>query len=425
VIRPPRSWFSNQRHLSLLTCSCIDADPKKTLPIANGMGAGPARMGQMEREKMTVKKVLQFIILFTAAVALAQTAPVPPPIYGNGWQAFEEGLENLRVGPDGPKFDIRFRAEQNDKVKSATIFIKTGSGYSGGNGGTLRLSLQTDDGSANHFPTGNEMDSSSFATQNQDSLHEFPFSGSASLTAGTLYHIVVTNTDSSPNSNFVSMNNMWNSAGANPYYSFTDWAVLWMQSSTWSLKTNSTPICAIKYAGGTSQGNGYVDSPSISELFNIQGSNTVGENFTVSGSDKVVSSVHFHIRASGAPGPLTVTLYSGSTVVERGTIPASAVTASTVYAYATYNFTQPRTLSKGSSYLIELSSSGSGSYQTHPMIKGFRDGLDVPSEFHDGDYEVNGNQNPTEDMKMYFTTVGGTRASQPPPAPTGLTAVVQ
>jgi hypothetical protein len=375
---------------------------------------------------MIVKKLLQFMILFTAAAAMAQTAPAPPPIYGNGWQAFDEGLENLQIGPDAPAFAIRFIAEQNDKLKSVTLFLKGDPGYSAGSGGTIRVALETDDGTSNHFPSGTVLDSSSCSCGASSSDHQFNFSGTAALTAGKTYHLVITNTDPSPLSNFISVNNMWNSAGANPYYSFNAWVMLWQQGGGWQLKTNSTPICAIKYVGGASQGMGYDDSPSGSELFNLQGSSRVGENFTVSGSNQVVSSVHFHIRQTGSPGPLTVTLSSGSTVIEQGTIPASAVTSSNVYAYATYTFTQQRTLTKGTSYLIELSYSGaSGSYQTHPMIKGIKAGYDVPSVFHDGNYEINGNQNPDEDMKMYFTTTSGPSTSQTPNAPTGLTATVQ
>jgi hypothetical protein len=381
-----------------------------------------------------VKNTAQIIMLLAASVAALAQTPAPPPLYGTGWQAFSEGLENLRIGPDGPKYDIRFRAEQNDKIKSVILYMKTGSGYSGGSGGLVNISLQTDDGTANHFASGTQLDSSQAAPGNPSSptFREFSFSGNTALAAGTLYHLVITNPDPSPNSNYVSINNIGDAdKSPNPYYSFTDWALNWIVGSQWVLKTSSTPIADIKYVAGASQGFGYVDAPSGSALFTVQGSNQAGEAFTVSGGNRTVTGVRVHIKKSGSPGDLTVTLQTAAgAVIEQGTIPASAV--GTDYAWATFNFTSSHILSNGASYRVALSApaDGSNNYQVFPLQKGLKYGLDVPSEFHDGNFQSasgsswsNFNGRTDYDLQLYLSTTGSTSASAPNP-PTGLSAVV-
>jgi hypothetical protein len=381
-----------------------------------------------------VKKTAQIIMLLAVAVAAVAQTPAPPPLYGTGWQAFAGGLENLRIGPDGPKYDMRFRAEQNDQLKSVILFMKTGSGYSGGTGGLVNISLQSDDGTANHFASGKELDSSQAAPGNPSSptFREFPFSGNTTLSAGTLYHLVITNPDPSPSSNYVSFNNIGNDGGTpNPYYSFTDWGLNWVQGSQWVLKTNSTPIAAIKYVGGASQGFAYIDAPAGSGLFTIQGSNQAAEAFTVSGGTRTVTGVRVHLKKSGSPGDLTVSLQTAAgAVIEQGTIPASGV--STNYAWATLKFNSSHALSNGSSYRVALSApaDGSNNYQIFPLQKGNKFGLDTPSQFDDGNFQTTSGSSWSDfkgradyDLQLYLSTTGSTAASAPNP-PTGLTAVV-
>jgi hypothetical protein len=408
--------------MALVNCGRVATSPdSKTTPVVE--------------EGMIVKTIAQIVLLLIVSASLAPAqAPAPPPLYGTGWQAFSQGLENLRIGPDGPKFDIRFRAEQSDKIKSVIVFMKTGSGYSGGTGGLVNISLQTDDGTANHFPSGSQLDSSQAAPGNPASpeFHEFPFSGNTALTAGTLYHLVFTNPDPSPNSNYVSLNNIDNpDKTPNPYYSFTDWALNWIVGSTWTAKPNSTPIAAIKYVGGTSQGQGYVDALGGSGLYNIQGNSQAGEFFTVSGGNKTVTGMSVHIQKSGSPGNLTVTLEAADgTVIEQGTIPASSI--GTSYAWATFKFAASHVLTNGSSYRVALSAPADSSnyYQVFPLQKGVSYGLNVPSEFRDGYYQDNTGSGWSNfkgqtayDLQLYLSTNGSVAAAPNPP--TGLSALVQ
>jgi len=340
-------------------------------------------------------------------------APVPPNIYGAGMQAFADGLENLRIPVDVPYQGNRFRAETTGPLQSVRLWMKAGSGYSNGNGGTIKLSLEPDDGSSGHFPTGTVLASTQAAVGNTSTVgFLFTFSSPASVVAGTLYHLVISNVDASPNTNYISTDNMANSDNTRqPWYSLTDWGAESSDNgSSWSNKTNTCPIMAVTI-NGVEQGMGYVDSPSGSQSTTLSGSTEVGEVFTVSGSSQTVTAVSFHLVEVGSPpAPLTVTLQSGSTTVFAGTIPASAFSTN-IEQWGTVTFPSALTLGVGTSYQLFLSCSSCTSgnaYQAHPIQKGNRDGYLVPSTFPDGNYEMNGLATNEYDAEFYFTTTGGT-----------------
>jgi hypothetical protein len=326
-------------------------------------------------------------------------------------QAFANGLENLRIPVDFRFQGNRFRAETTGALQSVRLWLKAGSGYSGGNGGTIQLNLESDDGSAGHFPTGTVLASTQAAPGNTSTVgFLFTFNSPANVVAGTLYHVVISNVDASPNSNYVSTNNMGNTDGSRqPWYSLTDWgAETSNNGSNWSAKDDTCPIMAVTI-NGQQQGMGYVESPSQSRLTTLSGSDEVGEIFTVSGSSKTVTAVSFHLAESGTPpAPLTVTLQSGSTTV-AGTIPASAF-SNNIEKWGTVTFPSAITLDAGTTYHLSISCplcTSGNAYQVHPIQKGNSDGYVVPSTFPDGNYETNGSVSSGNDAQFYFTISGG------------------
>jgi len=384
---------------------------------------------------MIVKRVFQIIPLFAAlAVAAAAQAPAPPAIYGVGMQAFADGLENLRIPVDEPYQDNRFIAETTSGISTVRLWMKAGSGYSGGSGGTIKVAIETDDGTANHYPSGTVLASATGSPGNTSTVgFLFTLSSNPTLTAGTIYHAVISNVDSSSSSNYISTDNMANSdSTAQPYYSLTAWtANVSNDGTSWSPKHDTCPIMSLTFTNGYQQGIGYVDSPSGSQLTTLTGSTQAGETFTVSGGNKVTTAVSFHLVKSGSPSaPLTVTLQQGSNTVVSGTIPASAFSTSGEQ-WGTFTFGSNITLVSGTSYTLSIScsscSSGSA-YQVHPIEKGNSYGYLDASVFPDGNYELNGSASSKYDAQFYFTTLGGATpppSAQSPSAPTGLTAVVQ
>ena len=135
-----------------------------------------------------MNKLLFAVFLFSVSLfvrPLRAQAPPPPNIYGAGMQAFADGLENLRIPVDEPYQDNRFIAETSSTLHTIRLWMKAGSGYSGGNGGTIRLQLETDDGTGNHFPSGTILGTTSASPGNSSTVgFLFTFSSPPSLTAG-------------------------------------------------------------------------------------------------------------------------------------------------------------------------------------------------------------------------------------------------
>ena len=118
-------------------------------------------------------------------------------------------LENLQIGPNG-QVDARFLCEHTGAVVRLSLqYENVTPGYMGGTGGTIQWQLCNDDGSANHYPnmnsvvwTGTDTTAAYSAKGSIISTFTLP---SISLTAGTIYHIVLINIDPSPTVNYVSL----------------------------------------------------------------------------------------------------------------------------------------------------------------------------------------------------------------------------
>src|SRR5207237_608309 len=92
---------------------------------------------------------------------LALSPPPPPtsnpPLDPVGINA--DTLGNTQIGGTNnsstSKTSYRFRAGQSANLTSIRVYFVTGhSGYSGGTGGKIEVTLQTDDGTTNHAPSG-------------------------------------------------------------------------------------------------------------------------------------------------------------------------------------------------------------------------------------------------------------------------------
>ena len=104
----------------------------------------------------------------------------------------------------------RFRASTSSAVTSIRVQQRGyggGNTYSGGNGGTIRVSIQADAGGV---PSGTTLSSLTFAPGNPAGNWEvwskLSFPAPATLTAGRLYHVVFDNVSASPTTNWISVN---------------------------------------------------------------------------------------------------------------------------------------------------------------------------------------------------------------------------
>lgn len=392
-------------------------------------------MARLNLARMLVRS----ISMLAAMLALAAPGARAQTYYGSKWAA--DSLANTRIGPVQIQGDYRFRATHTGTLAAIHTYFQTGNGYSGGTDGTYRIDLETDDGTTNHFASGQVLATTTELHPGSHFVTE-TFSSPAAITSGTLYHVVYTNIDANPATNYTSLDMlMLSSPGptpSQPTIADTDWAHLYnagtVANPKWHWRHGTTegdymPTLELVYGDGTIAGNGYMEVWINTSREKISGSFQARESFTVSGGDRVAASFSVRLRKDSGADPLTVTLKTGSGItVESGTIPATAFTTSD--GWATYAFTAPRTLANGATYNIILSAPGSSSYSLFPIRKGRIYNFDAPTFFPDGNAQLSTNAGsswtnwpaetgvPSTDGDLqFFFTIGG---SAPPAAPTEL-----
>lgn len=317
----------------------------------------------------------------------------PPPdtgFYGPGLGM--DSLANIQVGPSGVQCSMRFRAAHTTTLPNFRVYWLNQDypGYGGGTGGTIRCTIQTDSGGV---PSGTVL-----ATL--DVVHpasDFPlktFSSPPTLTAGTLYHLVFTNIDGSPNTNFVSIDHIWTRNATiprQPTIPDTDWAVLEkIGSGAWAVAGNYTPIVDFTYGNGAHQGIGYMENEDTA--LSITGSNyMVRERLVVSGGDRVVTGAGVRVARASGSGPLTVRLEnSAGTLIDSFTIPAASIPTQSQSAgsqsgvWVAGVFSAARTLTNGATYYLRLSTDASTSYWVRGIQEGSSYGFDPATYFDDG-----------------------------------------
>lgn len=285
-----------------------------------------------------------------------------------------DGIGNTQIGgPNGAPTRLvgyRFRASTSAALTSIQFAQTNGVGYWGGTGGSLSITLQMDDGTAGHYPSGTVLASASFVPLNIAGYWPvLTWTSPPTLTAGTLYHIVFRNTDRDPATNFTSVNNLWVARAdtpRQPKYPDTDWAetVRESSSSTWWTRPDYTPTLGLSYANGVTDGVGYTY---IGQAATISGRLRVRESFTISGANRSISGVGVRLKLVSGIDPLTVRLEtSGGAEIETVTIPASAATGT----WAAAPFLAPITLTSGSSYNLVLTTPGTSSYSIQSSYQG-------------------------------------------------------
>ncbi len=342
--------------------------------------------------------------------------------YGVPWNA--DALDNDQIGYQPKRqADIRFRSKGGTFVSAKVFFIAatyvtrtycnqppfTASNpndcYAAGTGGTIRVDLVDDDGTASHAPAtnvlasqtimdpmnvtaaapiwGNGLDANFRVLSN--------FSAQPALVAGQLYHLRFTNLDAAPTTNYVSIDCLYHSLSnvdREPGVSDTDLAVLLSDDgTTWTVRKD-TAVFQIGYQDGHSEGQGYMGTR-VTVPEPIAGAARARETFTPP-ANVTVTSVSVRLRVVGSPSPLAVRLeQSDGTLVEEGTLDASSFSKS-IAAWATLKFATPHVLAAGTPYDVMLTApSGANSYSIYPLEKGTQYGFDPKLVFGEGhaDYD--------------------------------------
>jgi len=164
--------------------------------------------------------------VLVVAIALAsggtqddRRAPVRGERLGSLVQA--DALGNSQIGgPGRTALAFRFRATWTGSVAAVRFYIirnvRGRTGYSGGNGGTLRVALQEDSGGRRHVPRGRRLATATLKPGADGFWPLVRFKTPGRVAAGRLYHVVFTNVDRHPGRNYVSINALFSESRSGP-----------------------------------------------------------------------------------------------------------------------------------------------------------------------------------------------------------------
>ena len=259
-----------------------------------------------------------------------------------------EYLADFQIGPNG-WIDIRFLCDHSGSVNRLSVqYQNVTAGYMGGNGGTIQWQLCNDDGTSNHYPnqssvlwtgvdTNPNRDTIRGKTGKGSMIGTFVLSPTVALTAGTLYHILLINTDPNPKTNYVSCDcegHPTNSGyPSEPFLSDnTNLALLWSGPSSWQYPASEQAVANLNvvFTDGHVLGTGYSDTCGIT--------GPATEAFTPS-STQIVTALY--VGGSG----VTFNLAQGGSTIASGSM--------TTYGYpnwSAYSFASPLTLQSGTAY---------------------------------------------------------------------------
>jgi hypothetical protein len=355
--------------------------------------------------------------------------------YGPGLGS--DSLANTVVGgPYGNVVSYRFRAGHTGSLQQIHVYlIPNHTGYSSGTGGQIQVTVNADDGTTAHNPSGTVLASyllsNPLAATPSINFPIFVFTAPPALVEGQLYHIVFTNVDASPTINYISVDAMYYanpSTPAQPTISDTDSAeLLGRPDGTWTPRKGYTPILELDYQDGFSELNGYMEVW-VGAPQNISGTAQVRETFTVSAANETVASASIRVARISGSDPLVVRLEnSDGTLIEQGEISAASLPLASpaLYTWATFAFSSAHTLVAGQNYHLQFAAASTSSYQAFPIRKGLAYGFQKTTYFADGYAQFNQNgswvgwtqwgvTNRTDgDLQFYFSL-----APNNPPAPT-------
>jgi hypothetical protein len=373
----------------------------------------------------------------TATVAAAPQGMLNQGIYGTG--IGYDTKANIPVGPSGQKMAIMFKAGTTSALKSVRFVQRGGAGYSLGTGGTMTLSVRPDDGTGH--PSATSLAQQSYTPGNPAGAWEkydaVTFATPATLTNGTRYFIVFTN---SSTSDYISVNSVYvynATTPRQPMFSDSEYGLMYTSGAWGALQRGYTPVVDLAYVNGSHDGQSYYEAM-IDKYATISGaSNMARERFTVSGGSRTIDKASLRLRRSGGTSPLMMTLETSAGVaIETVSVPAASVPVSTPggdnggAVWVTANFSSPRVLSDGASYNLRMSTAAGTTYTTHPVRAGTDKGLSTYA-FAGGSGQATTNGSgwsdlyaySHQDLQFYFTLAAATTPtpSTTTPAPTTTT----
>lgn len=346
-------------------------------------------------------------------------------VYGNFWSG--DQLDNEPIGGLGnQQLSFRWRSEYTEEIthfRWHNNFNYSREGYHAGDGGTIRLELQTDDGRG--FPSGDVRASHVISgLANAENPVYFPkiaWDEPVRVAAGEVYHVLFKNVHDDPEGNYISINTLHqiNESQRQKCLSDSDLALLYLtDTSDWAVLGKRSPSHEFYFRDGRTQGLGYIHtwSSTTGQIKYIEGQNKIREIFTVAAGPINVTDISVRVSRNGqtfaetVEHPLTahlVDITNNNTEISSCILPQDAIAdgcsdgclnagqiEKVSFTYATCDWSDgPISLLDGNSYAVELSAPPNVPYTSFVMQQGSNYGYSSSSYFSDGHAE--------------FTTDGG------------------
>ena len=151
-----------------------------------------------------------------------------------GSRVAADALDNFPIGgPRREAFAYRFRAQWTGTVTAVRFFAilntEDRTGYSGGTGGTFRVSLVSDSGGARGVPGRKVLARADYRPARDNLFPRLRFPTPAPVQRGRYYNVVFTNPDPNPVENYASINTLFleRPNGARPPSVPPDVSLLW------------------------------------------------------------------------------------------------------------------------------------------------------------------------------------------------------
>jgi len=348
------------------------SDPTATVLTADGKSADNLANSAADLDPrhhaMVVAGYVDGHALLTPPNILISTGDLGQLIEGCGSADFEW----LKF--PGNKYGIAFVAPKSGAITQIALQWKQGGAYGSGNRGMFSFQLQTN--GPGNFPSGTVLGHADNLlpdpSMNGNESGPFYIPISATLTAGQKYHLVVTDTDPSPGTNWSSPNTMmtrivaWDGTGCRGEYldgNTGQWSP-WASSDSMNLFNVArdnlvngahSPLW-LKWADNTYTGDPYY-SAFVKERAYFYGALRAGEYFVWNQASVTIKRIGLPVGKTGAPGALRYHFEKiGAGELVSGTI-ATADQIGTVPTWVYANVTVP--LDTGSSYRLWFDSPAS------------------------------------------------------------------
>jgi len=331
----------------------------------------------------------------------ATTSPTSAQALRDGSLVSANSLANTRIGgPFQTALSYRFRAEWSGSVSGVRFYIVTNpsdrSGYSGGTGGTLRVTIEPDSG-RRHVPSGVPIASQTLRTPNRGAFPLLQFAQPAQVVAGRLYHVVFTNVDPDPRRNYISVNALLSRDDGGLRRGLTGGYDVLLRAARdngsdvtrWFPRSDDRderyiPILDVVGNGEQHSGIGYMEVW-VGNPKPIGGSRGVRQLFGAPAGRRITGA-WLRVRrtkATSVPLQLSIQRAEGETLT-TGNVSARAVPREGP-GWVRVRFRKPVTAPAGTLIALTAKSRGGRAYEAYPIRKGTEFGFD-PSTVFEGGY---------------------------------------